>query len=316
MFEKKIKKWLISNVQSKVLNFGSAAAKSGQGVGGDQDPLSSILKGPQSAQDAANRFEKACYDARKAWHQTNLLAMTSQMTVAQVKQQLMSGDAAAITDLLLEVMGPVAPIDPRDAMGTSSLGHRKMAGLVCLMAMRITVASSGSHRMPDLGRVKSMLMGWIREGDFGEVDPSSARWGQDAQKMAAIFDAEESPFGVRLAIVAPLAPALESMIVISSLSDVVVDLMKKTAKKIKDMEAKMAPELNALNDDEGFNSFENGVYDVNSNDIQFKKKHAYSDMPASNDEVNGVEFVPEINPLAFMARDLSLKAVSMSARRA
>lgn len=184
-------------------------------------------------------FVSGCSDARKAWHRTNLLSITNPAIAGRVKKSLMDCNATEITDLLLEIMGPVAPVDIRDAMGSSSVGHRKLAGLVFSLSMRVGVAKRVTGQMVDLEEIKAMLIKWIDVGNFGTFKAGEIGEAESsqAQKISALFNTEKHPGRIRLAIAAPLAPALESLIVISLLSDAVLSMMTQTARQVSTLQA-------------------------------------------------------------------------------
>lgn len=188
---------------------------------------------------ASHDFVDACSSARKAWHRTNLLAISKPATIGRVKQSMIHDNATVLKDLLLDIMGPVAPITPKDAMGSASVGHREMAGLICLSAMRIGCLVRKKGDMIDLELIKNLLLSWIDFGEF-RFSASISMKGIDeavasAKGMGLVFSSVNYPDRVRLAVVAPLAPALESMIVISILSDSVVKMMSKTADHVAEI---------------------------------------------------------------------------------
>jgi hypothetical protein len=184
-----------------------------------------------SVGEAAQEFINACVDARKAWYRTNLLAIAKPLVLSSVREALKNRDGKEITALLLDIMGPVAPVELKDAMSASTISHREMAGLVCTLAMSIEVAKRGPDESVDLIAVKAMLVNWISCGAFF-LDTPENKESRQARRMASIFSDLEQPSRVRLSVLAPLAPALESMIVVSELGRGMVSVLEQTAEKV------------------------------------------------------------------------------------
>lgn len=206
---------------------------------------------------AGQEFIDACVGARKAWHRTNLLALTNPTIAGKTRQTLKSKDPLAITALFLEVMGPVAPSKLKDAMGSSSVGHQEMAGLLCTLAVRVAVARQRDEVSIDLADVKQMLVNWIGHGSFGvsENMMECEREATSASKMSDLFASQHHPERVRLAVVAPLAPALESLIVISLISESVFEMMVATSVKV----AKTKAMADHLTDETVIDSSQNSI---------------------------------------------------------
>lgn len=213
---------------------------------------------------AAQEFTGACEDVRKAWFQSHLLSISKPQVISRVRLALVNQDYRALTALMLEIMGPVAPIDPRDAMGPVSAGHQAMAGIVCSMAMRVAIASRREGTCIDLQDVKQMLLNWIEFGDFGvrppvtqltvEQQAQQSQVSLEARRMASVFDGNKYPERMRLAVLAPLAPPLESLIVVSTLSETMLQVMSRTADQVAGLKveaqelvkAAMTPEVERI----------------------------------------------------------------------
>jgi len=186
-----------------------------------------VADGRESSAPAASReFLAACADTQKAWYQSNLLSICKQHSLRGARDALRRQSGGEIVELLLEVMGPVAPAKLKDAMGSVSNHHREMAKLVCSLAMRLAVAERQPGAMVDLAEVKAMLVHWIDEGSFGKGDAVAED--RQARRMASLLAGSEYADRVRLTIIAPLAPALESLIVVSKLSESMVSVMAST----------------------------------------------------------------------------------------
>lgn len=203
---------------------------------------------------AAQEFTSACDDVRKAWHHSHLLSISKPAVMARARLALVNQGGGDITALLLEIMGPVAPINPRDAMGSASVGHRALAGIVCAMAVRVAIASRQEGQNIDLQDVKQMLVNWIEFGDFGvarktrnitqEQMAQENQTIKEAKRMAGVFDGNKHPERMRLAVLAPLAPPLESLIVVSTLSETMFQVMTQTAEQVKGLKAAADERIN------------------------------------------------------------------------
>lgn len=179
---------------------------------------------------ASDEFIRACSDAQKAWHQTNLLSITKSKVIARVKQILKNGDVKEVLDLLLEIMGPVAPINLKDAMSSATVAHREMAGIIAKLSIQVVRNQKSTEEAIDMQRVKSLIIHWIDHGELSlnKVDPVHVQ----ARRINDLFQKSDVPERIRLAICSPLAPAIESMIVISRLNDSIIDVFAKTSEKL------------------------------------------------------------------------------------
>lgn len=197
------------------------------------------------AQTAESLFVGACDDVRKAWFQTNMLGLAKGMTVKRVRQQLRECDAPELVALTLDVMGPIRPLDLRAYMGDVVAKQREAAGLVLRLCLREALQYRAAGEMLDVARVKALLLQWIRTG--GLEDQSSPAAKDLARIGALIAERTTSPepgladilvqYGVkprservdpsriRLALVAPLAPALESMLIVAGIDEGLVAVM-------------------------------------------------------------------------------------------
>lgn len=190
---------------------------------------------------ASEDFLGACASARTAWHKTSLLSLSKTSTILNVKDEIKSGTAERITEIILEVMGPVAPVKLKDAMNLTTFRHRELAGIVCLLAVRRAFKARKKDQPIDLDEIKSMLVRWI---DFGHLSPvAEVRSGKSKSKDAEVLQSmdisdliaqtcpQQAP-RLRLAVIAPLAPAIESLIIVSRLSDSYLSMMDQTHAKV------------------------------------------------------------------------------------
>ena len=180
---------------------------------------------------ASDSFAGACADTVKAWHQGRLLSMANPQVLARMRESLVQRDANKVCALWIEIMGPVAPAQIKDALNHSAKSHADMAAMVATQALRLEmlrvfVRIGGCAPAIDLERVKSDLMRWIDVGEFtpasDDVDSEdgemSERTRAQAVRMADVLKDAAYPAAnaqrIRLALLAPLAPALQSMIVL------------------------------------------------------------------------------------------------------
>lgn len=190
-------------------------------------------------------FIGACDDVRKAWFQTNMLGLAKGMTVKRVRQQLRECDAPELVALALDVMGPIRPLELRGYMGDAVAKHREAAGLVLRLCIREALPRRAAGEMLDVARVKAMLLQWIRTGRLeGESSQAAMYLGQIGSLMAERTTSPEpwladvlvrygvkprservDPSRVRLALVAPLAPAVESLLIVAGIDESLISAM-------------------------------------------------------------------------------------------
>lgn len=197
---------------------------------------------------ASKEFLEACEATRKGWHQTNLLSLSNPVVMRKARYSLRHDDGPNLSKLILEVMGPIAPVKIKDAMGLMTVRHREVAGLICTLAMRCGVADRAPGQAVDLDAVKKMFTNWIDSGDFGVPGVFATQARAIAELMEKTNDTDLSTDRLRLAIVAPLAPALESLMVVSRLGETMLDVLDRTKKNTASIKERAG--LNAL-DDEG-----------------------------------------------------------------
>lgn len=193
---------------------------------------------------ASREFLEACEATRKSWHKTNLLSLSNPGVIRKATYSLRHDDGPNLSKLVLEVMGPIAPVKIKDAMGLMTVRHREVAGLICTLAMRCGVADRAPGQAVDLDAVKKMLINWIDGGDFGVPGVFATQARAIAELMEKTNDTGLSTDRLRLAIVAPLAPALESLIVVSLLGDSLLDILDRTKKNTASIKERAG--LNAM----------------------------------------------------------------------
>lgn len=190
-------------------------------------------------------FIGACDDVRKAWFQTNMLGLAKGMTVKRVREQLRVCDAPDLAALALDVMGPIRPLDFRGYMGDVVAKHREAAGLVLRLCLREALRHRAAGEMLDVASVKSMLLQWI---SMGRLEDESSPAAQDLRRIGALMAERTAspepwlaevllrygvkpktervdPARVRLALVAPLAPAVESLLIVAGIDESLIAVM-------------------------------------------------------------------------------------------
>lgn len=209
---------------------------------------------------ASREFIEACEATRKSWHKTNLLSLSNPGVIRKATYSLRHDDGPNLSKLVLEVMGPIAPVKIKDAMGLMTVRHREVAGLICTLAMRCGVANRAPGQVLDLDAVKKMLINWIDSGDFGVPGVFATQARAIAELMEKTNDTDLSTDRLRLAIVAPLAPALESLIVVSLLGDSLLDILDRTKKNTASIKERAG--LNAMDDDDSGDPSKSPLTDI------------------------------------------------------
>lgn len=224
-------------------------------------PAQTPGSGSEPVQVGASReFIEACEATRKSWHKTNLLSLSNPGVIRKATYSLRHDDGPNLSKLVLEVMGPIAPVKIKDAMGLMTVRHREVAGLICTLAMRCGVANRAPGQVLDLDAVKKMLINWIDSGDFGVPGVFATQARAIAELMEKTNDTDLSTDRLRLAIVAPLAPALESLIVVSLLGDSLLDILDRTKKNTASIKERAG--LNAMDDDDSGDPSKSPLTDI------------------------------------------------------
>lgn len=169
---------------------------------------------------AGLRFTGACKDTHKAWSSGNMLSLVNPKVLKHSKACLQEGDEVSIVDLMLDIMGPVAPVQVRDAMSLATKSHKEVTKIVCTLAVRSLLKHRASGSALDMEHLRIALLNWISVGHFG-FSPGDPGFNDanSATKIAELVSEKAiDPAAVRLAIVAPLAPVIESLILICRLS--------------------------------------------------------------------------------------------------
>lgn len=149
----------------------------------------------------ASAFEAAAMDTIKAWTSTSLLSMTKGLTVERCKQVLSEKSSTAISDMLVDMTGTAyaayAVKSGMDAGRAAKLG-RIVIRLICIdlppEVKPVVCISTLHHR----------CMTWIERGHVADSMP-------DLKQISTLTG--DSP-EIRLALLAPFAPALAACAVV------------------------------------------------------------------------------------------------------
>lgn len=145
------------------------------------------------------------------------------------REVMLRGEVDEIVALLTDIAGPVAPVDPREALGVKTHQHGQLAGLLARLAVRRAVNARATLGRPagedlpgEIARVIDDLACWVESGMLvggaSAVDAEAAQARQISALVERSADAADVHAArVRLALVAPLAPPLESLRIMSSL---------------------------------------------------------------------------------------------------
>lgn len=203
-------------------------------------PLASVdlvADAPAPARAAAQEFRAALADVRKAWHRTNLISLSNAGVMRQVRDGLRDAGAQQLVSLTLDVMGPIRPVDMRDYMGETVGKHRELLALVYQLALKAALRDRAAGQVVDLALVKALLENWIAAGRLEGADSAESR---DSARIADLMAKDTrlqtswgvrrkvedvEPARVRLALLAPLAPALESLQVVAQLDEALIGVM-------------------------------------------------------------------------------------------
>lgn len=187
-------------------------------------------------------FMAACRDTRKAWLQTNLLAQSKPKVIVESCASLVQDGAADLVDLLASMCGPVATPDLHQAFGSTSHRHLEAAKMVARLLVKDAVAARPKGHMLDMERVKATFAAWIDSPAMGTgFDQSGAA---QLEKIAALLcqslpaslrNDPDAGARLRLALLAPFAAPLETLLVMSKLSQSFIDVMAATKSNVKEI---------------------------------------------------------------------------------
>lgn len=188
----------------------------------------------------SEEFLGACRATRKAWFATNLLSRTNPQTVIEARRLLREGAEDELVSLLEELAGPAATPRLGDAFGLAAHRHLKLALIVGRLAVRAALVTRQGDDL-DLDGVKTILVQWIDGGDTAleaahhSVRDELRKLSDFAQTMTGTSDeAVQGRAGarMRLAVVAPLAAPVETLVVMQGLSPSIVDLMSSARSRV------------------------------------------------------------------------------------
>lgn len=176
----------------------------------------------------AEPFLGACRDVRKAWFSTNVLARCNPSRITAAREALIAGDEAVIVALMADMAGPTATPNLHEAFGPAALRHLETASIVARLIVKeaLSVRSNG---MPlDMEAVKFGMVKWIESGTGNRELSTSSK---SLESISALV-IESAPAGdgvrARLALMAPFAVSIETLIVVAGLSQSLIDVLLRT----------------------------------------------------------------------------------------
>jgi hypothetical protein len=186
---------------------------------------------------AAGRFRNAIEAARDAWTKANLLAISKVGRLMDARAAVQSRDPAAISKLLVDMAGPIKQVRLIDVIGPRMEKHQKLMELVCRVALRCELLQATAAGEPvQLARVQNRLAAWVEAGRWAGGPGPQGELAQVAADMAAVCGQglkEKDAATVRLALVAPLAPALEHLRLALEVPQAVLEGMAATQAQAK-----------------------------------------------------------------------------------
>ena len=211
-----------------------------------EPPAASRQNEPQPECASVVSYLEACEAFRKAWYGSGMLARSRPDRIREVRAAMRAGAAADLAQLICDMAGPLHPGDP----GRAGAGFTKSAGelaaaviealLPPVLAERVGRAgaadagSASATPMLDAELLKRCVTHWIRCGRLPEDVPpcpgfDSATLISDfllAQRGDVLAPAGEEAAALRLSVVAMTAPAIESLLVMSRVSETLLGVLE------------------------------------------------------------------------------------------
>ena len=191
---------------------------------------------------AVASYLEACDAARKAWHQSGLLARIRPDRVREVREALRHASAATLAGVICDMAGPLHPGDPARTGAAFTKSASQLAATVIEALLPPVLAerhersdvlraapATGENASPmlDAALLKRCITHWIRCGRLpSDLPPaleaaSAAQISEFllAQRGDVLAPEGEEAATLRLSVVAMTAPAIESLLVMSKVSD-------------------------------------------------------------------------------------------------
>jgi hypothetical protein len=162
-------------------------------------------KPTSDASSCVAAFDAAGRDTHKAWTQTALLGQVNQARVIEAQQALGSADAAAISALLVDLVGQTFEgYEVRTEGALPATKMKAMAGIV-LKLMSVHVLKDGCREpLEVVERLLQAARTWIECGSV-ERQPNGQKHIDQLVHIAALMGDDPR---LRLALLAPFSPAL------------------------------------------------------------------------------------------------------------
>lgn len=187
-------------------------------VGGDVGRGESIASSSRCSADVINGV---CADARKAWFRTPLHLRVQPARVQEFLECITTGSAAEIAAFMRDLAGQVLVRSEGEFWaGAGRMAEPVMESLLGpLVASRADVQGS----LLDLESLKRSVLHWVECGQLLGHDESAgascARQISDFA-VASLGAGVVNPVQVRLGLIAPMVPVLETMIIMTELAEV------------------------------------------------------------------------------------------------
>lgn len=154
------------------------------------------------ASASVEAFEMAWRETAKAWHSTALLSMVKPARVQEIQDAFGAGDAHQVAQCLTSIAGPSYDAYSIKACIDGSKLLRMSTMVVQLLARDLQPCVDSNGVMGRLGEIGERARQWIESGQVPGHSGSA-----DLAKVSALIGGSPAS---RLALVAPLAPALSA----------------------------------------------------------------------------------------------------------
>lgn len=158
-----------------------------------------------------------------------MLALSRAAPIRRVREELERGSARQIAELAVDMAGPMSLGDPRKAAAVSATNGRKLCAHTLEAILLPLVSRREAGQRLDVEAIKTSIVHWI---DHGEMPQGHGDDDSQQLRLITAFLAEQAQqarhadaAGLRLAVIALAAPALEGMVLASRMPEDVIDLM-------------------------------------------------------------------------------------------
>lgn len=156
----------------------------------------------EEAKASVEAFEMASRETAKAWHTTALLSMVKPARVQEILDAFSRGEPSEVAQCLTSIAGPSYDAYSIKACIDGSKLLRMSTMVVQLLARDLLPCADSREVMDQLRVVSGRARQWIESGQAPGHSGSA-----DLEKVSALIGGAPAS---RLALVAPLAPALSA----------------------------------------------------------------------------------------------------------